>query len=324
MKKPLNDFKLELIKKYQYEENFAETIAIMADSIVEHYGEEYETLVTDAIMSCKYIISGTKDNKYENAYETLKRENMLDDTKGERLLDPESLKLTAGIYQSLPRLSHKDGKYNIDGIDRIIILSKNFDLDNQLFIGTMIHETCHLIKSFIKGYELEGNKLYERCGLCETEYDLSIENGKVAKTIVSEKGYGIDEGVNTHDEFSIMRESNNSSYESPGYGKLRATSEYLMYDLDLKSVIDKANLLGDKKELTELMDQTISKGYDGLVDALDGSLKLELTRYKSLLDRKKLKDAIANANKQYNNEVVPLVKELTASLSKDTEKYITM
>lgn len=316
MKKPLNDYKKELISKYGYDENFAETITIIADSMISHYGEEYESLILDAILSCKYVIA----NEHENTYELLKRENMLDDAIGDRLLDPESLKLTAGIYQEIPRVIMIDGSYKVDRVDRMIALSNSFSIDHPYFIGLLARETAHLVKSYLNAYQIDNNMLIQRSGLSETTYHLSYEGGEVRKLVISEKGYGFDEGVNTHDEFAIMHESYDDAYEVSGYNRLRVTSEYLIHDLGLKEIIDKAGLLGDKSELVNVLNESMTNGYDGFIRALDECMKLEFERYKNLLDRDKLNETIKKSNEQYENDVVPLIKELSISLNNEKRK----
>lgn len=317
MKKPLNDLKNELIGKYGYESDFAETIAIMTDSIVNYYGEEYENLITDAIMSCKYIIAGTEENKYENIYDVLKRENMLDDTIGEDIVTDGDLKRAGGVYQSLPRISYKDGVFSIDRVDRLLVLPYYFNKEHPDSLGILAHETLHLIKAYLRAYSIEGNILHERFGFHNIEYDLSYNDGRIEKRIIKNVGTGFEEGVNTHDEYAVMHESYDDTYESAGYGFQRVTAEYLIFDLDLKSMIDKSALTGDLTELIELFDQIKENAFIDFNNAMDESVRLAYERFKNIFDEKKLKESTEKSRKQFEEGVIPFIRSLEKVLSKE-------
>ena len=76
----LNDYKDALKEKYGYTEDFAETISIIADDLINHYGEEYKQLIRSAIQSCKYVIRQKTKKGMETVKDTKKKEKMLDNT----------------------------------------------------------------------------------------------------------------------------------------------------------------------------------------------------------------------------------------------------
>lgn len=319
MKKPLNDLKIELISKYGYEENFAETLSILVSSIIDHYGEEYENLVLNAILSCKYIIAGTPENKYENAYDVLKRENMLDTIVGDTIINDSDYKTASGVYQAVPRLSNTEGTFNIDRIDRIIVLPHNFDENRPVSMGILSHETLHLIKSFINQYSIEENILHERNGFYVADYELSVNEGKIEKRVLKETGMGFDEGVNTHDEYAVMNESYYDNYEASGYAKQRVIAEYILFNLNLKNIVDKAILTGEFSELKEILNGVRENGYNEFMSMMDKSIELEYERFKNILNGEKLRDATNRANEHYEHHIVPFVKDLEKLLAMEKE-----
>ena len=61
--KLIDDYKNELMNMYGYGDSLAEDIAMMASSIVDSLGIEYESVVLDAVLKTKVKTTAGKDKR---------------------------------------------------------------------------------------------------------------------------------------------------------------------------------------------------------------------------------------------------------------------
>ncbi len=324
--KLLYDFKEEIKQKYSYDDDLAETIAMTAESLIDYFGVEYESLILEAISSCKYVIAkkekeidGKLSPVFENVYDVLKRENMILDIKGTTISDGD-LKRASGVYTSVPKLSFTDGKYNIDKIDRIIVLGSHFNKDNPASLGLIAHETMHMIKSYINEFTIDGDKLVERRGLGKTEYKLTNSNDGINLSLEKETGVGIEEGLNSYDELKLVRTAYDSNYETYGYAYQRVVAGILIDNINLDEYIKKAQLTGNTEELKNIFDENILGGYDEFIRDLDSTVELEYKRFEYILDIEKSKEYLNELDKIFEERLVPKLQSIKKSLENSQEK----
>lgn len=329
-KKLLFDFKEEIKNKYGYDEELAETIAMTAESIIDYMGSEYESIILEAISSCKYIIAnnfkldenGKQVGIAENIYDVLKREGMLEHIEGSTVNDGD-LKRAGGVYTSVPRISEHEGKFTIDSIDRVIVLPNYFNHNNPASLGTASHETMHLVKAYVKEYEIEGNKLKQRFGLGHGEYSLGVQGGKVIRTLIKETGIGTEEGANTYDELSLIRNTYDSNYEVYGYPYQRSICGYLADGIGLGPIIREAQLTGDIDEVKKLFDTHIDIGFEGFNEKMDETVRLEYERFANIFDEEKYKESLDKLQKLFETELAPRVRSFEASLKPEmSEQHV--
>jgi len=317
----LFDFKERIKSKYGYDEEFAQTLSMMAEDIAEYLGPEYENITYQAFESCKFVIAkGMKkgDKKRENVLDVLNKEGMNDPIEG-GLVSEDDLKRAGGAYTSVPRISYDGSSYKIDKIDRLIVLPSHFNNENIGTLGVLAHEGMHLVKSFVNEYQIEGDTLIIKSGIITERHRLSQKDGKVKRTFIDEIGVGFEEGINSYDEMALMRTTRDPNYTANGYTNLMLTAGHLIDAIGIGEIIRHAQMTKDETELTKFIDDYTEVGYEEFLRILDQSVRLEYEKFAALFDEERMKIARQKLDDHFNEKIVPQVQNMNKALAKDVE-----
>ena len=267
-----------IINKYNYDKEFSEFFKIIYNELVNEFGNDeivYEALYNTSIVNVS------------NVYDYLLENNFLDDNNY-GIVDDKDLKRSAGVCSSEPKITYnlETNEYVIEEIKRVVLV-RDFDINNKSDKGTLIHELCHLIKSFYNEYTIEGDILISRNGLIEEGYKLSFNDNKVSKELIYELGTGLEEGLNYNTEEEITKRIVLNDYSATGCGITMQIAKNLLNDFDIKEMINAAQIYHDK---TELYDKFGIENFRNLEMFVDKIYKLELVMYSQIFEPEKMKE----------------------------------
>ena len=254
----------EIIAKYNYPDTLGNLLRDIYPSLVSYFGDE--DLIYNALLDTPIVLCA-------NVYECLVQNNMID-INDKSTVNVENLKQAGGVYCSKPDIKYKglEKKYTIENVKRIIAINAS-TFDFVATKSTLIHEICHLIKSYYTEFTIKTDTLVERSGLITSTYHLNNQKGIVKRTLVFETGVGLEEGFNTVVQDEIAEKHFGKDALSIGYGLVKALSEDVKrYDDNMLNEIIKAELYHDNSSLEKLM----GEGYFKLIDFADKLYKLNL------------------------------------------------
>lgn len=274
----LDDYKKKLIKKFDYDEDFAEDIAIMADSLINYFGDEYSGLIYDALLSCKICIAPS------NRTVTL-RDNINSILESEELIDKfseEDLQNNSLGLLSSPEITFEDGVFKVTGINKIIILPSHFNSSNPDSLGILAKECIKLIKSELNTYTIEDNTLITKSGILTRKESLKSTKTKIKRKCIEEKGTSLKHGLDSYDQLCLIRTEYNNDYDVHGNDYSRIVAGFLLDYLNLKSEIRKAEILHNDSDLREVFTSTLKKPLEDFLKMTDELTHLEHARKQSL------------------------------------------
>ncbi len=194
----MDDLIRRIGKSKGYDDKLCNTLEKIIPAAIMYYGEEYRDLILKVLEETTIYIC--KSN--ENVYDILNKKETIEESE-EKALDSQDIKISAGASSTIPRISYKDGKFSIDKLERHIVLAFG-DIESEAQIRTLTHEFCHALKSYENSHYIKDDIYYSRSGFIEIFERLSLdENGKVVKTLISEKNVGMEEGFNALDDSII-------------------------------------------------------------------------------------------------------------------------
>ncbi|MCI8498063.1 MAG: hypothetical protein HFG33_01495 [Bacilli bacterium] len=314
MEKLLDDYKERLKSTRGYDEDFAQTLSILADDLTEYYGEEYETLIYDTILSTEYTKADLKKGSivYETAFDILDKKGLLDDTVDKKECDTE-FRRNGTISVVKPKLQKTDDGYSVNGIERETVLPYYFNSENPASIGILARETMSHISSALGTYEVDGNSLMQRQGIRKTTYILKGEK----KTVVEETGIGLEEGMLRYDELCFMRENYDSNYEPTGFSNTRIVAGFLSDNLGLRDIIKEARMTKDISTLKSVIDANTTNGYEDFMRQLDEMYRLERETLENVLDPEEFLVASNKRDEFYADIIASNVGQLEANIKKE-------
>lgn len=325
--KLLSDYKEELQKKYGYSDDFAETIVLVGEAVVDELGEEYEDIAFEAISNTRFekcrpaVMEPGSYVPSESAYDVLVRTDMYDDIEGTILTDKD-LKRTIGVNTAIPRISFDGTDYHIDRVDRIVVSSSNTSLSDINSISILAHEMLHAVKSYVGQFKINGDILTERTDIGHIEYKLSVdENNNVKRSLISEIGNGLSEALNSYDELHLMQTSFDSNHEVYAYRYQQPVGAFLKDMMGLRDLIVRAQMTGNEEELKRVIDENMSCGYEEFLRLMDDSAKLEYDRVGALLDQPRYEQILEAEKKHFETVIAPATREFSKNLQEKSTEY---
>lgn len=289
----------DIIQKYGYNEELANFLRSVYPLYVEEFKDErivYEAFMKTPIYLC------------ENVYECLKEHGHLDDREDNEMVPLETLKVSAGIYDCAAKVSYNEysKEYTITNEDRIVAINA-YSLKIDSCKSTLVHELGHLIKAYYNEHTIKGDTLVEKSGFITRIYQLSYENGRVKKTLWSETGVGLEEGLNAVLEEKIMaRLLGKADFRTMGYQTMKNIVLNVMnaYNIpDLWEIFKEAELYHDNTR----------------VDAVLGDVFYNIIEFADRLYPLNVKILNINTSKEERNktekEMDKLIKEEYAPIS---------
>lgn len=312
--KLLFDYQVELQNKFGYGPEFAQDLVLAGESIVDHLGVEYESVVFGALASCKIVIT----EKDETVYDRLVKEDMLVQVKDDgTVLTDENIKRSGGIGVSKPSISYDGENFKIDRVQKMIVLKHGFDANSPYHLGKLIHELYHIVRSYLNEYSIEGSTLIQRSGLAITKDELTVVDGKVTRTFKEELGSGFEEGLTSYDQLCTMRKSYDSAYDVEGYDYLRAVASVVTEHMKLGTTIKEAQTTKNYSSLKSAFDANSDLGYEGFLRMMDELMRKEYARQRSVLDEGKLKESTDAMNEYFEKTVCPIVRNMESKIELD-------
>ncbi len=313
-KELLSDYKDRLIEKHGYDTGFAEDLAIMADSLEAHFGEEYRGVIRDTILSAKYVKADLK--KGSQVYETTPE--VLEKTFNGKLKLEES-KYPGPLGVSQPTISFDGTEFHIDEVQRVVALPHYFDAKNPDSLAGLSRETMRLVSGYVGGYTIEDNTLITKRGLLEERAKLTLnEAGAIDETPISKFGSSLEEGLLRYDELEVIRESYDSSYDSPQEPASRLICGFLTDGLDLAREIREARITKDQAELRQILAERMGVDLDDFSERIDTITEFEERRRALNLDEADTNKAFREiVDKYYASDIAPILSDAQASLAQD-------
>ncbi|HHW69528.1 MAG TPA: hypothetical protein GX747_04245 [Tenericutes bacterium] len=304
MTQALDKLMTDIKEKYNYDDNFVSLLRKIIVGMILHYGEDKKDIIFDALLNTPII----KCKSGETIYDVLVKYGHYSDTE-EGLVKAEDLKRASGVCSLDYAISYNEEtqEYNIDNVDKMVVLSNYIDTEKRPSI--IIHELGHLVKQYINNSFIKSNKLYIRSGLAESEIELSFDNGKVKKKLISEKGVGAEEGTNTYDEIKIMRSIFDKEYKSGTYAGVLCCANMLYDNLLLEKDIRDTQFYGNKIEFISAYDEICeSQSYEKVEKKIDEIYELDLLAFSQIFDKEKLKETHTLINMKLD-ELIPELKK---------------
>ena len=245
----------DIIQKYGYNEELANFLRSAYPLYVEEFKDErivYEAFMKTPIYLC------------DNVYECLKEHGHLDDREDNEMVPLETLKVSAGVYDCAAKLSYNEysKEYTITNEDRIVAINA-YSLKIDSCKSTLVHELGHLIKAYYNEHTIKGDTLVEKSGFITRIYQLSNENGRIKKTLWSETGVGLEEGLNAVLEEKIMaRLLGKADFRSMGYQTMKNIALNVMnaYKIpNLWNIFKEAQIYHDNTRVDEVLGQVFYK-----------------------------------------------------------------
>ena len=261
----------EIIKKYNYDEEFSKLLYQIYSEIVSYYGNE--EIVYNAFLNAEI-------RSVPSIYDYLSENDMLENDN--TLITESELKKSTGLYTSKEIIEKRNHDFKISEIKRVVLI-KDFDINDTEKKATLIHELCHMVKSYENEYVVKGNILVKNSGIIEQYYRLESENGKVRKKLIKEHGIGLEEGLTALAEVFITRKLFDEKYNQSTYGSVYALAENLTQIIN-GSLIKYAEMHHDRDILYEKVDN-----YEYLEKLADLAFKLNLEIYRSF-DQEKIEE----------------------------------
>ena len=292
-----------IVKKYGYNEKFSEFLKQVYDELVIYY--KSEELVYEALLNTEIV-------NINNVYTYLKENGLLESDN--TIVTEDDMKRSSGICHSLPEIVYNKvtNTYEFAYIKRVVGVT-NLDLTSTSSKATLIHEICHLVKSYYNEYIIEGNILISHSGLIETYYELSFDGEKIVKKLVKEVGVGLEEGLTSVAEEDIIRKTVDSEYKSSGYGAVNDIARNLLISPEIKEALINAEVYHNKSELFELLNNT---NYQALENLSDRIYKLNLEMFATIMDFDKMNEIAEQMKKILKEEYAPLRDSIESDLKR--------
>lgn len=293
----------ELKNKFNYDTKVITALYKIIPNLIKYFGIEYSDLIKSALLDCEIINCSSR--------ETI---NMIKKDKTSfKIIEDNSLikeEDNTGVYYSLPIIKYDTNidTYVISMVKRYIIISHTYNLDSARGIAILTHNICHLIKSFYGEYKINDNILIRRSGLRYDKYMVDVLDGEIVLTLLSDINVGLEEGINSLDEESILKLILDDSYETFDYQNTKYIGLCLKNKLNLKKVIEDSQLLGD---ISIFIDSYGLKEYESLSYLADQSCELEDKRNNYDITREEL----ININKEISYIIPNIVDNMTIYLS---------
>lgn len=177
-------------RKFSYNKELAAFIFKLYPLLVSYF--EDEDIVFNALKSVKIVIHPNLAEYVENNRELLKA------------MTPDEADGIAGLYISVPNVIYDrvKCKYEIESVERYILI-RGEDLSSEIAKSSLIHEICHLIKSYYGEYEIREDTFVQRSGFVRAVRQIYMDENTKCAEIVFEDGLGLEEGFNEQAENEI-------------------------------------------------------------------------------------------------------------------------
>ena len=235
----------KLKQKYDYDDVLIGALEKIIPAMGEYYGQEYKKLIEDAVLSCNIHMQQKITERPEKYLE----ENLPTRDNGKVLGGAGAFYQSAPVVQPNGDIESK----------RIIYLRHTCkDLTNNSHLSALVHEMCHLVKSYKDEYVMKDGKLIQRTGISTTCLEKDLDTGKYGETKTEKNG--IDEALNTYDEGKIMTIITGEKCYGKAYSEMAVLTDELMEENKTFREAFKTSMLdGDKSYIDKLGEEKVEK-----------------------------------------------------------------
>ena len=282
----------KISNKHGYSKELSEKLKPIYEALVEEFNNP--ELVFN-------VLENNKINDVTNVYEFLDSKGYIDEDVKKSLSGVAGLKAALGISFQKPiiKYNQETKTYYVDSVDSTVAIN-GLDLTKQNIISNLAHELGHAVKSH-NGISIDGDILTIRNGFIESKFKLEYKDGKVVDTLISEKGAGLEEGLNTLLEEQIIQKMyDDPKYKATGYNKLKNISNTLLSLLGVNSqVLKDAQTTHDNSKLIEIIGQ---ENFDKLIDITDKQYELSAKIMSTKADQ--IQQQVAEINQKIDEVLV--------------------
>ena len=231
----------KLKEKYDYDEKTMSAITKILPCIISYFGEEYETIILEAVLNTKIIPCNSKQtiSKIVNEKKTIS-------LIGESFLGDIDLKKGESVYFPDIKIKYNEdiNSYEIEKVDRIIATSHTFNYDSPKGLEVLTHALLHLVKSYYNEFEINENTITIRNGI-SYETRKIIYGEEIKLELIDEFGKGLEEGFNILDTELIVSMVLHDSYKCYDYDSVYMIAYTLKEKYKLINEINSYEITGD-------------------------------------------------------------------------------
>ena len=286
------------------------------NGLIDCHGKDNQGIINQAFLDTPIYFAKSG----ENVYDVLKQKGLVDISDSnnvDQIVGVSELMKASGVHRSIPVIKQINGKFEITDVKRAVVIAGIENVD-QLNV-TLVHELDHMIKSHSNEYQILGDVLYERSGLIDSVYKLSVEDGVVKTTLISEKGVGLEEGLTALDELNVSKKAFNPDFNGQSYGELSSISAKFLESFEIADMVREVQFTGDKSKLKSLLGNYT---YDKFENVMDDAYRTYLKRYSIDLDTiAAAKEEFANIIK---NDAVPAWEDMKIAMKTSPQTRIVM
>lgn len=284
----------KLRNKYNYNDKVINALGKIIPSIIKYYGEEYESLILDAIFNTEIIACSSK----ETISKVLNEKESTPLTRTSKVGDID-LKRKESVYVPNIKIKYDEisNTYKIEDLNRVIVTSHTFNYDSPKGIEVLTHALCHLVKSYKDEVQIFENTVTIRNGISYEKRKI-VYGENITLELIEDFGKGLEEGFNLFDTEMIVSMVLGDVYKSYDYDSINAIAVVLKDKYDLLKEINSYEMLGD---IDKFCNSYNKDSIDRLSDICDECVLMEdemIMAYKRE-DKDLLKDAL---NKKLSEE----------------------
>ena len=233
----MDEYLKKLQEGYGYNEELTEVLGKIIPAFIQHFGQENEQLILDAISSCEIHMQQENETPEEYLSEFFPHKDI-----------GRIPAIAVAFYDSMPIVTNE----GISSKRLIYLTSKgSSDLQNEQTMATLVHEMGHLIKAYNKEYSIANGQIQKRDGIATTVITRDEETGKY---VAGEEAHtGIEEAINCYDEEKIMSIILGRQFDSYSYfHKLNEGINPLYANQELVNIFRNAQLNGSNEHIKYL------------------------------------------------------------------------
>ena len=233
----MDEYLKVLQEKYGYNNELLGALKKIIPAFIEHFGEEHEQLILDAISNCEIHIQQENETPEEYLSEFFPDKDI-----------GKIPTIATAFYDSMPIVTDK----GISSKRLIYLTSKGgTDLQDEKTMSILVHEMGHLIKAYNKEYSIVDGQIQKRDGIATTAINRDDETGKYVSG--KEEHTGLEEAINCYDEEKIMSIILGRQFDAHSYfHKLNDGIDPLFVNQELVKIFRNSQLNGTNEHIKYL------------------------------------------------------------------------